>query len=495
MPTGIEEFLGAVVSLVVEAIAASPFSGGSDPNGAAEAGDAAQAGPAPLLSPELLEGQGGTCAVDAPSPPVNGDRAPPTLPERSTPDDYRTPSRVVEMDPAIVEASPPPAASVPPPAPGAAPSTDGLPFTPMVPNYSPPLWSEAPPAGEREIGPAFDPPGAPPPDSFPLSVPADYADAWQRNVTAAPGKLLFNRTGEELSQDIKAGVEEGLDDLLFDPDDSEAERIAKVALAATIKTATDVAADMTIVPVLDPGFAIRGIMRTGAASAEGIEDINQGRTVEGGVKVVGEVSGIVLTVLTPVRAFKAKGPTPMPGEPSITVYLEKGGVGKEKVVGGHNKVVLEMGDGQRKVTDVTHTASDITFQPDGSVTGGEVVAKARSFGTQTEAMKSPGVISYTRRLTPAEAARVSAAIDRALAQRYGGVEGGLGPFSVLGENCSTYAAAMARAGGVAVSGRFGPHVTYLMFKYLSPLGATVVGAGMAEAAAVNSFYGQPAASQ
>ena len=79
-----------------------------------------------------------------------------------------------------------------------------------------------------------------------------------------------------------------------------------------------------------------------------MEDIEQGKTLEGSMKIVGEVSGVVLMVVAPVRAGGVKGlgrtgadaraasgnPVAVravgPSEPSITLSLERGGLPRNK---------------------------------------------------------------------------------------------------------------------------------------------------------------------
>lgn len=510
MPTGIEEAVAAIASLIVDGLIASGFSGTADPNqGGFAAGVAAQDGPSPLLSPDLLEGQSSVCQTVTPSgaggaqTPANGDHLAPNIPDQAPQDPADSPMRVVEMAPALVVVARPQAAGSPvvdAPVDAVRDHPDPLvPFVPPPANYAPPLWNPAPAAGEAETAaPDFDLPSAEAPPASPdggwhWTPPADYADAWERDVPLAPSNLLFGKSGESSSRDIKVRAENTLSDVLFDPDDLEVERLAKVAIAGAIQSAVDFNTSLFIVPNLDPAVIVRGYMRTGATSSQGADDIEQGKTLVGTTKIVGEVSGIVLNVLTPIRGFVDKGPTPTPGEPSITVFLEKGGRGPEKFF-GHNKVQIETGTTPREtiVTDARHDITNVTLRPDGTPAGGEVVSRARDYPSLKDPIVDSEQASYTRPVTAKQAADMVAAVDRALASNYGGVKGGIGPWSVCGEQCSVYASSIARAGGFVVSGRFGPHVTYLMFKYFGELGFANAAAPIVDAAVVNNAYTQPA---
>ena len=210
------------------------------------------------------------------------------------------------------------------------------------------------------------------PDSGPRVVPerepgpwtAGLADCWEETVKYTPSALLFGQSGEEVNQRAKQAVEDWLAKNLLDdqPDQSEGARLAKVAVAGVLKSASDVGLDMIVTPVLDPGTVVRGVMRTGVASAQGMHDIEEGKTLEGSMKIVGEVSGVVLMVLAPVRAGGAKAVRPIrPGEPSITMYSERIGFPTSRAAAiesktAHNIVEVRRPQAPMRRTDVVPKA-------------------------------------------------------------------------------------------------------------------------------------------
>jgi hypothetical protein len=253
---------------------------------------------------------------------------------------------------------------------------------------------------------------------------------------------------------------------------------------------------------LDPGTIPRGIMRTGTASAQGMEDIEQGKTLEGTMKIVGEVSSVALMILAPVRAGGVKNiartddvpgagaasgrPIAVPAvtEPSMTMFLERGGVPKNKgelieSKTAHN--VAEVNTPKEPAPVRTHTVKNAVGEP-----GQErYVAQAKKYSSPVDLDKYD---AFTRPMTTAEAQRSVGAMDSALRSNYGGVPGGLGPFSNWAEHCATHAAAVARAGGIWTTGRLGPHVNFYLFKYMSPLGAQTMAAFTAQAQVTNTNY-------
>src|SRR6185369_3587443 len=215
MPTGIEETLGAIAAFIAENAALSAFSGSANPNGAGvEAGDSAAFAPSPILDVDVQEGASGTVAVaEAPvdgsggdsgasRAPVDGDHPPPSggVYERPAILDGQQGTEYIFTDPMVVDAGPDPA-DVPAPAPAA----DGAP-TP-APNRAE-TGVPPPPASDPPWLPAMNivPPGpapsftappmtpaatAPGDDGGGIGVPADWADAWERNHEYSWSKLLF----------------------------------------------------------------------------------------------------------------------------------------------------------------------------------------------------------------------------------------------------------------------------------------------------------------
>ncbi|MCW5736972.1 MAG: hypothetical protein KIS73_22795 [Enhydrobacter sp.] len=526
MPTGIEETLGAFAALIVQAAATSALSGNPDPNGAIEAGDTAVFAPSPILDVDVQEGTSGTVAVvEAPvdaggnsgasRAPVDGDRPPPPPPsggvyERPAIYDGQPATEYFYTDPDVVvgegPATPPPpdASGDAGPAPGSNPAESGVPPPPTIdPPWQPPM--NVPPAAPSIVEPPLTAPIgiSPPPadDGGGIGVPADWADAWERNHEYSWAKFLWDKSCEELNRAAKKAVEDALGEWQRGTDEngedaSELEQSVRGVGAAALTTGFDVVFGMFVLPVLDPSSVARGYLRTGVASAHGVEDIQQGRVLEGSAKIVGEVSAVVLTVAGGVRAVQAKGAPPAPGESTVTVFLEKGGVGKEAVVGAHNSVrVTSPAKGAAgavdKFTDaIANSAPTIAS---------DVVAQVRN--KPFNAKMAEGKSSFTRPVSPEAARRAAGFADAASNMKHKGLEsaiadfagspkemilraldtgrGRTGPFSTLGEHCATYAAAVARSGGIVASGRFGPHAMYMMFKYGGAPGAGLLATGIA----------------
>jgi len=70
-----------------------------------------------------------------------------------------------------------------------------------------------------------------------------------------------------------------------------------------------------VATAIDPGFALRGIMRMGTGSAEGVEDWEKGNKVVGGAKVAQEVLTAFTMVLGGVAASRAMSAPKNPGAP------------------------------------------------------------------------------------------------------------------------------------------------------------------------------------
>jgi hypothetical protein len=74
--------------------------------------------------------------------------------------------------------------------------------------------------------------------------------------------------------------------------------------------------------------------------------------------------------------------------------------------------------------------------------------------------------------------------------RNGSIGGPLGPYKLISESCSTYAASIANEAGTAISGRMGPLMTHFQFKYIG----TIEGAKVLMGLTVPGIL-QPAATQ
>lgn len=517
MPTGIEEAVVAAGALIAQAAALSPFSGNPDPNGAFEAADSAVFAASPILDVDIQEGTSSVVAAAEPPidaggasrAPADGDHPPPPggVYERPAIFDGQPVTEFTFTDPFVVVGPDPADAPVPAPAdapndagtaPGARTPETGVPPQPATdPPWLPPM--NVPPAGPSIVQPPMTAPAtSPAPSGGGIGVPADWADAWERNSEYSWSKLLWDKTGEELNRDVKKQVEDWLGEWQRNTDEngedaSESAQSVRGANAATATTVFDVVFGMLVLPVLDPSSVARGYLRTGVSSAYGVEDIQQDRVLEGSAKIAGEVGSVVLTVAGGVKAVQAKGVPPAPGESTVTVFLKEGGNGKYAVISAHTEVRIKAPAKGAAVAIDKFTDVVLDIGPKG-----EVLARATS--KTFDSAKSMRRASFTRRLSPEAARRVAAFADAASNMEYKGLKGGIaefatdkgmilraldtgrgrtGPFSSLGEHCGTYAAAAARAGGFVVSGRFGPQAVYLMFKYGSAPGLGLLATGVA----------------
>ena len=526
MPTGIEETLvagAAALAAAIEAGAAtSPLAGVQDPAGSAmDASNAAALGVQDVMpSSDALDGDPSVLAPGAGDSPISGDR-PPDGSSRSLVTEYEfEPLEILVRgapadDPADTAGDQPAiaaSAEAPPPQPptdpgGFVPTPSGQ-LTPQPPGFSDD--SQAPPAGEREPeAPDGMPPSAP--EQEPGPWVAGLADRWERNVTWAPSAIFFGESGEATNRRTKKKIENWLSENLLDDDleQSEDDRTTKGILAGVVKTATDVALDMVVTPILDPGTVPRGITRTGVASAQGMEDIEQGKTLEGTMNIVGEVSSVVLMVAAPVRAGGIKsiartGEIPGAGaasgrpmavravtEPSITTSLERlnlpktrGEIAESKTA--HNVVEVNAAGAPARRT---HAIKDVQ---DGQAVAQVVEYSPTRLSTAEAVLKAIREETrydyFTRPMTPAEAQRAIVSMDNALNSSYGGWPGRIGPFAAYAEHCATHAAAVARAGGIWTTGRLGSYTNFVLFKYMSPLGAQNLAALTAQAQVANTNY-------
>jgi hypothetical protein len=466
VPTGVEEFVLAVVGTLGQiagaGAAASVFSGPLDANGGIEALAGAALASEQLVSPELYEGDpgpgvrvGGTedgRARVASQAAANGDRPPP-------PDGYEPPIDEMEFPPGVQVTE--------------LYFDDGL--IVVVPR-------DAPPAGEREdaaepAGSAFAvPPDAPPPadpsDGPQSWVPADIADWWERNVTHMPSALLFGMSGEQASDAAKDAVDRAITAAIDWVNPEEDAGKNAISLSATLaKVPAEILIDIGT-GLLDPGSQVRGLLRAGTGTPDGLRDIEQGRVAIGASKIIGEGSGLILTVLSPVKSDRAKRikagggrievlASEMSSDPLKTpsdVYTK---------VSGHNIVKITDASGSVVVTDVTLKWG----------WGRKKIAGAKKFDPELdkERIQYVDVGSRTASINvPPEAiARVSALIEAAVNSKYGGKPGGIGRFGIgpralVAENCATYAASLARAGGVVAVGMFGPQAVYWMVRAQIP---------------------------
>jgi RHS repeat-associated protein len=152
-------------------------------------------------------------------------------------------------------------------------------------------------------------------------VPAPYemADAWEASgVAPIPGV-----TGEKISQ-AASNLGENIGNAIVDA--LPADNIGGIFAAALVKTVFDVGGGM-IAAAYDPGMAVRGLMRFGTASAQGVEEIEAGHTVLGVSRIIGEGAqgvGYVLGGVSAARTYGVPGtyqrppavPAPAPPKPA-----------------------------------------------------------------------------------------------------------------------------------------------------------------------------------
>ena len=457
---GFGEAIAALVAALAAAAPLDAVSSAPDPNiitqPAMDAGEFAA--DQCLPAPDLHDGEMAQCIDPSLDPatssaPVTGDR-PKLSPGAHKPD--------IELEMIIV--GNPPAADAP---------QQSLPPGDDPADAGPPPPAQPPPAGEAE-SPAGDetPPSSPSNVTtfgFTWPVLADTADQWQFVSSTMPPELggaPFGITGEEMNAAAKAKVAEVLNKFVADLSAADPEgQWSDPALEATIvSTLATLGIDIATV-VVDPPFLVRGIMRLGSGSAEGVEKVEQGDALLGSVQVVGEVSSAVLIVLAPVEAG--------PRTASMTMYGPDSLISPKGVV--HNVVKVK---GARR-----EMASD-AVKADGNV------AMAKEYALDTLKENFERYTTETRSITESRATAVFAEMDRAHAGSYKGVPGGIGRYGEFYNHCSTYAATLSTTGGIPITGIFGPRITLLLFKYApnlaNPTIPLITGGGTANNSAASN---------
>ena len=149
------------------------------------------------------------------------------------------------------------------------------------------------------------------------------ADAWQKKDASSrpPGFI-----GEEIAQHWSE-VGDKIGNFLIDhsPTPNNSDPGGQVALTATT-VATMVAIVGGIKATLDdPGFLIRGVMRFGLGSAQGVQDIDAGNKVLGVSKIVGEVAQGLAMALGAVQGARFAGVTKGPAVPPVKQQPAKTG--------------------------------------------------------------------------------------------------------------------------------------------------------------------------
>ena len=465
MPTGIEEFFVAVAATFAQvasvAATTSAISGPLDPNGATEALIGASMATLPLQSPESLEGDGGGAVLlvsadeggsHVAGSGANGDRPSPAQGYAPPMEEWELPegAGVEEWyfdDPMIIEGPP---------------------------RGAPPAGEAEDPADAGAVGEAGPPPASPPqvgPESW---VPADVADWWGQNVTWTPSAWLFGMSGEQASDAAKGTVDDALTRAIdrVDPE-SDAAR-SMLAVAATVaKIPAELAVDAAT-GILDPGSQIRGFMRTGTATPQGLRDIEQGNIAIGVSTIVGEASGVVLTVVSPVKSVRAARIKREGGKLELHAkdFPSNEMRGSDQTAKGTRKNYVLQRHASISITDAggTRRSTDALGIPVKGP-GGRAVIVAEV--TDITGDPKAGNVTASVNLPPEAISKAAARMTKALDSRYMKVQGGIGryginPANLAAESCATYAASIARAGGVVATGRLGTTVLYWMVRAQIP---------------------------
>lgn len=486
--------VGGAVAALAEAGAVAPGSP-VDEMQRVQAEASAIAARDPFQPPAVLEGDhAGAAGPSAPAAgeefapgssaptPVTGDRPPPSA-VYGTP--LTTDAEVISYDdPLVIEVAatpvPEPGSEASGPAPQSAPEP---PSTTVPASGEPPAAAPGVPARTVIAAPLAPPPGVPPPAGeaetpgpepapepdrlgrvgiFPVT--ADLADYWEKRVTFTNSALIFGASGEEVSAAAKKAIEDALSDLGAKDEHTQSQtaRIASAIADGATKTLTDIVIDFYVVPLLDPGTLVRGFMRLGAGAPEGLRKVEQGKGLEGGAIVVGEAAAVLLVVVAPIAAGR-KGAAPKAGEPQITVHRGKGGGGLREWMEAHVVVELKWGDVVKRFDAMRDLSADLQV----------VTSKAKSIlAKDWELWQDLGTYpkSVTRGITIEQFQRALARAEQLLkADPKGYGAGHLGPFSWLGENCSTFVADIASKAGMTTTGKFGPRITSFLAQYAEPL--------------------------
>lgn len=303
------------------------------------------------------------------------------------------------------------------------------------------------------------------------TVPAAYeiADAWEASpIASGATSLIPGVTGESVAQAISSGAEK-----LFNQDIDNlpqgdgffvsAYRNSVIAVAAVEKSVIDVVGGM-VAGAVDPGFAVRGIMRIGVGAASGVDDISRGNTALGASKIIGDVSQSILVVAGAAKFGAPKAPPTVGPTGRIAMWLEKTGAPVD-----HLKIGIQLDKGPMRVFE---------HMPRGAEkAAGGVVVKGLGMVRELESAPSKAPNVKTVPLAEAEAA-LRAAQEKVQAP---GANPKYGPgttnFNILTDNCTTFAAEIASKGGVMTPATF-PTLTWHFFD------ANLSGANMATGAAV-----------
>ena len=147
-----------------------------------------------------------------------------------------------------------------------------------------------------------------------LPAPYEMAEAWEKSGIA----LIPGVPGEKV-----VGAASGLGDKIGGAIVDALPNVGGMLAATVVKTAFDVGGGI-VGAILDPGMPVRNVMRFGTGSAQGVQDIENGNTVLGVSRIVGEGAqgvGIVLGGVSAARLNAVPGTfgnprTPPPAAPT-----------------------------------------------------------------------------------------------------------------------------------------------------------------------------------
>ncbi|HEX6045641.1 MAG TPA: RHS repeat-associated core domain-containing protein [Pyrinomonadaceae bacterium] len=130
-----------------------------------------------------------------------------------------------------------------------------------------------------------------------LPAPYEIADAWAKAepIQELTGENISN-SASELGDVIGGAIVDAL------PPDN----LGGILAAALVKTVCDVGGGV-VATIVDPGFVVRGVMRFGLGTAQGVNDIEAGNTFLGVSRIVGEGAQGVGYALGGVNAARAYG--------------------------------------------------------------------------------------------------------------------------------------------------------------------------------------------
>ena len=175
--------------------------------------------------------------------------------------------------------------------------------------------------------------------------------------------------------------------------------------------------------------------------------------VDAGISVVGTLGASAITraptVVTAVAEGGATVEAVTTAAPAITVVL------RPALGAGHNYVAVTTAD---NITTWSHLAVDATTRSGPLVTGGTSFVEGIETADMARRLSGPLTTSVTVPVSGAEASAALATVNRAIQVTEAGGTAGYGSYGLVTNSCSTYAASVLNAGGVATPGITSPLV-------------------------------------